>query len=179
MSRIPNCAKVLLMKRGFSLVELIVSVVIVSLISGGALVYLNKFNSRQKLEKTKEEIVASIKLVQSYAKGRQLPTESTAQLNYIKLKMEGDYLQALVNDTSDNYFSNLVNADEITVTVNPSLIYFWAGGRLSFDTDPINTEFYGVNDTAVVNVVNSGQAGGSYQIMINALGQVSEVKYVE
>jgi len=167
------------MKRAFTLVEILVAVVVVMVISSGALIYLNNFNSRQKLDKSKDEVVSAIQLAQSYAKGRQLPIGSTeTELKYVRLGVSTDgYMIARANgDAIDPYYyKNLVNDGEITVSIAVPPIYFWAGGRLS---DSSGTMF-GVNQTATVNIVNNGQSGGSYQITINSLGQVSEVKYIE
>jgi len=170
------------MRRGFTLIEIIVSVLILVIISGGALVYLNNFTSRKKLDKGRDEIVASLKLVQNYAKTKQLPVGSAAtELHYVTLTVNpSGYLEVNANgDISQNYFKNLVNTSDISVTTSPSPIIFWAGGRLSFDTSLTKTRFYGVNDTAVVNIFNYNQGGGKYQIIINALGQVINSEYSE
>ena len=163
------------MKRGFSLVELIVSIVIISLISGGALVYLNKFNSRQKLEKTKEEVVAAVKLVQSYAKGRQLPQDSTAsELKYIKLELSGDMITA-VNDVGTSYFSKKVNDSETTVAFSRPEIYFWPGtGRLALD---IGGTPYGAGNTETITITQTIESTEKYFIRINAMGQIEKVEY--
>lgn len=158
------------MKRGFSLVELIVSVVIVSLISGGALVYLNKFNSRQKLEKTKEEIVASIKLVQSYAKGRQLPQGSTAsELKYVRLELNSGSVTAS-DDVGTSYFSKIVENSETKVTFSQSPIRFWSGtGRLALDT---SGTAYEVGKTETITIQQTIESTEKYLIRINEMGQV-------
>lgn len=173
------------MKRSFTLIELIVSVVIVMLISGGALVYFNEFNSRQKLEKAKDEIVASIKLVQSYAKGRQLPINATqSELKFVYLTLIGgsdglnnSYLKGCAFGEDNNwYFRTLVKKDGIIVSMYPPIIYFWAGtGRLA-DAGGV---FYGVGDTAKVTVTHSAEIDERYEIIINALGQIKEVNYYE
>ena len=167
------------MKRGFTLVELIVSIVIVSLISGGAMVYLNRFNSRQKLEKTKDEVVTSIKLAQSYAKGRQLPSNSAEpELKYVKLELNGNFVTAYANeDAATSYFSKTVNNSETLVSFSESPIFFWSGsGRLAKNgTD----EFYGENETEKVTVSYSAEETERYEIIINAMGQIKEINYYE
>jgi len=169
------------MKKAFTFIEILISVTIVALISGGGLVYLNNFNSRQKLEKSKEEIVSAIKITQSYAKTRQLPVGSTLpELNYIRLMMSGDYLVAGANGNGGSFFRNMVNNGEITVTCSPTYIYFWAGeGKLSKNTDVANPSFYGVGETAVINVINGVEAEGSYKIIIDAFGQIKEERYAD
>jgi len=162
---------------GFSLVELIVSVVIISLISGGALVYLNKFNSRQKLEKTKEEMVASIKLVQSYAKGRQLPQGSTeSELKYVTLRLNGDFVTAYANnDVGTSYFSNkIVENSETVVTFSRPSIIFWSGnGRLALNT---GGTAYEVGKTETITIQQTIESTEKYLIRINEMGQVEKVE---
>ena len=171
------------MKRGFSLIELIVSVVIISLVSGGALVYLNKFNSRQKLEKGKDEVVAAIKMIQSSAKGRQLPNGSTlSELIFIQLysPIIGGvrYLKADANNVGDQiYYRKSVTELGVDVNTDQPFIYFWAGsGRLAKNgTD----DFYGENETAKITVTHSAEINERYEIIINAMGQIKEVNYYE
>jgi len=169
------------MKRAFTLVEIIVAIVIVSLISGGALLYMNEFNSRQKLEAAREEVATSVKLVQSYAKTRQLPLGSSqSELRYVTLSLFGtnkEFLNAHANtDASRPYFRNLVNNDEISVSLSPEPIIFWAGtGRLAKNT---SGEVYGADETAVV-IVESNSVTKKYRIIIDAMGQIREVEHEE
>lgn len=183
------------MKRAFTLVELIVSVLIVSLISGGVMVYLNRFNSRQKLEKGKEEVVAAINLARSSAKGRQLPLGYTSgcdetnsnELLYVKLytflPAEGLTLKAQANECGNPwYYRNPVKnigATDITIfspaPSYPSTILFGAGtGRLIGDTKgtPISE-----TGTATVIVENEIEEREGYTITINAMGQIEKVEY--
>ena len=198
MLRTPNCAKVLLMKRAFTLVELIVSVVMVMLISGGALVYLNEFNSRQKLEKGKDEVVAAIKLVQSHAKGRQLPlgwgeillsSACSGELSYIKLYTfnltEGETLIANANECNNPWFyrNSVKNIGITDISIfspavsYPSIILFGAGtGRLIGDTKGTPILDTG---TATIIVKNEAEKIEGYRIIINALGQIKETIYYE
>lgn len=174
------CAKVLLMKRGFTLIEILVSITIVALISGGALIYMNNFNMRQKLNSSQEEVVSALKLAQSYAKTRQLPLNSVeSELNFVRIEVSsGGFLVARANsDVGTTFFSKLVNNNEIEVSTSPAVIYFWAGGggRLSHDIDGTP---YGVGETATVLVQRKILSSDYYQIVINALGQISGVNYV-
>ena len=168
------------MKKGFTLVELIVSIVIISLISGGALVYLNRFNSRQKLEKTKEEVVAAINLAKSYAKGRQLPPDSVEiKLKYVQVQMSsGGYLVVGANGVGSTYFQEKVNENNVlTVGLNPSILYFWPGsGYLSRNT---LGEMFRNDEIAKAIIQSQNDLTGYYELTINALGQISDNKYVE
>jgi len=167
------------MKRAFTLVELIVSVVIVMLFSGGALVYFNRFNSRQDLEKGKDEVVAAIKMVQSSARGRQLPVGSyLTELKFIRLyspEIGGvRFLKADANDLGDQiYYRKSVKELGVSVSTNPYFIYFGAGtGRLIGDTGGTPVADTG---TAMVVVENEAEEKEGYRIIINALGQIKDI----
>ncbi len=163
------------MKRAFTLIELMVSVIIITLVSGGALVYLNKFNSRQKLEKTKEEVVAAIKLVQNSAKARQLPPNSDeAELKYITLELSGGLMTASINGVGESYFSKKVNDSQTTVVFSRSPIYYWPGiGRLATG---IGGTPYGVGNTETITITQTIESTEKYLIRINAMGQIEKVE---
>jgi len=164
------------MKPGFTLIEILVSVTIVALISGGALVYLNNFNSRQKLDRSKEEVISAIKLAQSYAKTRQLPFGSAeTELQYVQLQTVGNYLVAGANGIGSTYFSVLVNNEGMAIGSTPALVYFWAGdGRLSQDT--VGTSY--ANDEKATFYIQAQNDIDDYgKLEINSLGQVNFVGY--
>jgi hypothetical protein len=146
-------------------------------ISSGALIYLNNFNSRQKLDKNKDEIIYALKLAQSYAKTRQAPLGYVGDLQYVEVSINGSNLIAGVNGLGTTYFSNLVDSNETTVTLNPVLIYFWAGGKLSHSN--LEGNLYGVGESAGVNVKSNSEDGGTYQIGIDAMGQIDGGKYIK
>jgi len=170
------------MKRAFTLVELIVSVVIVMLFSGGALVYFNRFNSRQDLEKGKDEVVAAIKMVQSSARGRQLPVGSyLTELKFIRLyspEIGGvRFLKADANDLGDQiYYRKSVKELGVSVSTNPYFIYFGAGtGRLIKDLLTTPYTYFSDMETAMVVVENEDEEKEGYRIIINALGQIKDI----
>jgi len=173
------------MKRAFTLIELIVSVVIVMLISGGALVYLNEFNSRQKLEKGKDEVVAAIKMIQSSARGGQLPLNSTkSELNFIRLYTPlldtppKRYLKADVNeDGNDIFYRKSVNELGVDVSTIPNYIYFGAGNGRLIKNLTIPYTYYLDTETATIIVENEAEKIEGYRIIIDALGQIKEVNY--
>ena len=163
--------------KGFTLIELLVAITVVALISGGALIYLNNFNSKQKLNNSKETMVSYLKLAQSYAKTRQAPIGYTGtELRYVQVMMSGNNLTAGINGIGTTYFSNPINNGEVTVSFDPAIVYFWAGGILSHDNEGT---FYGVGESVAAIVKSNTEDGGSYQIVINALGQISGSQYTK
>jgi prepilin-type N-terminal cleavage/methylation domain-containing protein len=162
------------MKRAFTLVEILVSVTIVALISGGALLTMNKYSSRQRLIKSVETVQSSLKLAQNYAKTRQLPVGSSeVDLEYIHVFMDGDYLMADANGVGSTYFYTLVENSEIIVGSVPTDIYFWAGsGRLAKD---IGGTAYEINEKATFYVGATGDINNYGKIEVDSMGQVSLV----
>jgi prepilin-type N-terminal cleavage/methylation domain-containing protein len=158
-------------RRAFTLIELLVAITVVAVISGGAWLYLNNNNSRQKLEANRDEVVSSLKLAQSYAKTRQVPLGYTGpDLQYVQVTMNGNDLIAGVDGVGTTYFDNPLNNSEVTVTLNPPSIYFWSGGTLSHDN---KGTIYKNGETATVIVQSKDNLSGRDQIIIDALGQVS------
>jgi len=168
------------MKRGFTLVELMVSVVIVLLISGGALLYLNKFNSRQKLEKGKDEVVAALNLAKSYAKGKQLPQNSSeSELKYVEVRIvPGGYIVAGANGIGSTYFkTHVYEGVNLMVGLTPAVLYFWSGsGYLSTNT---KGEMFQNDQIAKAIIQSKSDVTGYNEITINALGQISGNEYIE
>lgn len=172
------------MKRAFTLIEIMVSVVIVVLISGGALVYFNEFNSRQKLEKGKDEVVVAIKMIQSSARGRQLPNSSSLpELYFIRLyypQISGvNYLKAEANnDDTQIYYRKPIKELGTNISLSPGNIYFGAGtGRLIKDISTIPYSYYLDTETATVIIENEAEENEGYRITINAMGQIKDTVY--
>jgi len=177
------------MKRAFTLIELMVSIMIVMLISGGALVYLNKFNSRQKLEKGKDEVVAAIKMIQSSAKGRQLPTDWNScmginELLYVSFYTFTDLslvptLKAQANNCGNPwYYRKPIKELGTNISLSPGNIYFGGGnGRLIKSISTIPYSYYLDTETATVIIENEAEENEGYRITINAMGQIKDAVY--
>jgi prepilin-type N-terminal cleavage/methylation domain-containing protein len=166
------------MRRGFTLVELLISFTILAVISGGALVYLNNFNARQNLDKASDEVISSLRLAHSYAKTRQLPLGSQeAELRYVQVQVIGSNLVARANGVGETYFDIAVNSSEIGVSTIPQTIYFWGGnGFLSSDSDGT---MYGIGDTVGIIIQLQSNIVGYNLVVIDALGQVRLIGYNE
>jgi len=160
------------MKRAFTLIEIMVSITIIAFISGGVLLNLNRYSTRQRLIRSIENVSSSLKLAQNYAKTRQLPIGSTeTDLEYIHVSMDGDYLVAEANGIGLTYFYTLINNSEIQIGSTPADIYFWPGsGRLVKD---IGGTPYTTNEKATLYVNSVGETDNYGKIEIDSLGQVN------
>jgi prepilin-type N-terminal cleavage/methylation domain-containing protein len=59
--------------KGFSLVELMVAVTIVTVVTGGAMVAATRFGDNQKLSQARDQLVSTLRLARNYAKTAQVP----------------------------------------------------------------------------------------------------------
>jgi prepilin-type N-terminal cleavage/methylation domain-containing protein len=160
------------MNRAFTLVEILVAVTIIAFVSGGVLLNLNKYSSRQRLIKSVEIVNSSLKLAQNYAKTRQLPVGSSeTDLRYVHVYMDGNYLLADANDAGFEYYYTEINNSEIHIGSTPADIYFWAGsGRLAKD---FNGTAYAVNEKATFYINAQSDITNYGKIEIDSMGQVN------
>lgn len=159
------------MRKGFSLIELVVVLLVVMMISGGSLIYLNNFNSRQKLEKAKNEVISSLKLAQSYAKTRQLPVESEeTKLNFVQVQVNGANLVAGANGVASKFFDKkIAESSEVTLSLSSPNIYFWNGsGRLT-DKEGV---VLGDGETVTMTITLKTDVDDNRKVIINSLGQI-------
>jgi len=77
-------------RAGFNLIEVLVAVAIIMLLTGGILVYFNDFNSRQKIEGARIELIGNLKLARNYAVTRQKPEGGANDLEYVYVSVEND-----------------------------------------------------------------------------------------
>jgi len=159
--------------KAFTLIELMVAISLMIIFSAGGVVYLNNFNSRQKLDKAKTEVESMVRLAQSYAKSKQAPNGSTDEVRYVTLSNSSNKIDASVNGTATTYFSNKILEDGLTITFNPPFLYFWGGtGQLSNDVNDVNPNFFGPNQKATVTISLNQGVADIRTISINSLGGI-------
>ena len=149
--------------------ELMVSISILLIISVGGVVYLNKFNDKQKLDKAQNDLISMIKMSQNYAKVKQSPVGSVESVKFVQLyKTAGGNIEAKNNDAGTLYFSN--KTSDVTITFNPGIFYFWGGtGRLSKDN---NSTFFGPNEKANITITFNQGVAETRVVVVNYLGGV-------
>ncbi len=163
------------MSRAYTLIEIMVAVSIIAFISGGVMISLNSYSSRQKLNKTIEEVTSAVRLSQNFAKTRQLPVGSgETELLYVRLQLiDGKYLVADANGVGDSYFSTVVTSTEIGVGSTPAVLYFWAGsGKLSKDNAGT---MYGDSEKATFYVKANSDITNYGKLEVSSLGQINLV----
>lgn len=158
-------------KFGFTLIEVMISIVIIGMLLGGGLVYLNSFNSRQELQSAKDELVAALRLARTYAVTGQTPSGFTGVLQYVSVTINttGNATVKAVNasDIGTSYFSKKIATSGIGVTAPADLGFSIYSGKLVKDNGssivPLGTDrkitirsTEGIGDTKIITIKTSG-----------------------
>lgn len=154
------------MKKGFTLIELMVSITIMMLLIGIGTVALNSFNARQKVEATKGELISNLKLARNYATTMQLPDGVNGNLKYVQVDLASDGKINVVTDVGGTYFSK----DISPVGVNIGITY-------PVDNNYIRFASYKGNSLAgdiTININTDEDASYSKKILINSSGLINE-----
>jgi Tfp pilus assembly protein FimT len=147
-----------------------------AVVMGMGMVYLNRFNSRQRLESVREETISNLRLAQNYAKARQSPVGSSENLTYVEVRVVGDNLVAGINGVGTTYFNQKLANTGIGISLNPSVLYYWGGsGQLATNTSGF---LYGAGDTATVIIRSTKETVGRDILSISALGSITSGVYV-
>lgn len=118
-------------KLGFTLVELMVVVAVMIILTGIGAVSLNKVNTNQELDGSKNELMASLNLARSMAITNQLPTTTDGSLKFVLVTMTiGTSMRVDAVTTDDNtvpYFSK----NNKSITTNSTFGFSIENGRLT------------------------------------------------
>lgn len=171
-----------MMNRAFTLIELLISFTILSVISGGALVYLNKYNAKQNLDKSTEEVINYVKLAQSYAKTRQFPPGNTGtNLRYIQVSVgsNGNIVALANGGVGSSFYNSTVckNNNTIAVGTSPPVLYFWGGS--GFLAKSTSGNMFSGDEKAKIYIQSSNDVEGYNVVEINSLGQIETNAYFD
>jgi prepilin-type N-terminal cleavage/methylation domain-containing protein len=162
--------------QGFTFIELMVVITIGAVVIGTGMVYLNRFNARQKLESVKREVVSNLRLAQNYAKTRQRPVGSNEDLRYVTVTVSGGNLIAGINGVGTTYFTQKLVNSSIGVSLNPAILYYWGGsGQLATNS---SGNLFGAGETATVVIRSTKEVTGFITLIIDALGSISDSDFV-
>ena len=106
--------------KGFTLVELMVSVAITVVLVGVGVTSMTRFYARDKITAAKNELVSGIKLARTYATTSQVPAGYAAQLDYVALTLSTDgtltvYPVNVGLGVGTSYFSKVIKKPEVPV----------------------------------------------------------------
>ncbi|MDD4784934.1 MAG: prepilin-type N-terminal cleavage/methylation domain-containing protein [Candidatus Shapirobacteria bacterium] len=154
---------------GFTLIELLVAITIGIVMVGLGSVALNSFNDQQKVDTTKQELLANLRLARNYAITNQLPSGG----NRVQVTIDGSGVMTIQSRDAGNtgaviLFSKDITPDGVTATISPTTIRFSVSDGRSFNLS--GTTLIGTTATALV----VGDVGTSKLIKIDESGLIYE-----
>ena len=177
-------------KKGFTLIELMISVTLIILVAGAGIIYINNFNSREKIDASKETLISSIRLAREFAITKQIlnRSEDDLELKYVLVKLYTDgKMEAIpyiyqeggevVEGDEKKYFDKKSVEPGIVVSTspasNPIEIMFNAGsGKLMKDTSGKN--FFDPSESINIVITSSEGVSNTQQIIIKSTGLINE-----
>ena len=151
------------MDKGFTLIELMVAITIGMLVVSFGSVSLNNFYENQKVESTKQELIANLRLARNYAITNQFPTDSSTDTDRVAVSITDAGLMTVGTQTSGN--------------VGTGYNFF------SKDITPkgVGVTFYGPNLTNIIrfSITDGRSIGGTASIIINGVNITKNVKVDE
>jgi len=155
------------MGKGFTLIELLVAITIGMLVMGLGIVFLNNFYENQKVESTRQELMANLRLARNYAITNQFPTDSSADTDRVAVSIDNAGLMIIGTQISGNI------GNDTTVKYN----FF------SKDITPkgVGVTFYGSGGTKIIrfSVTDGRLIGGTASIIINGVNTTKNIKIDE
>ena len=147
------------MDKGFTLIELMVAITIGMLVVGFGSVSLNNFYENQKVESTKQELIANLRLARNYAATNQFTDDG----NRLFVTINSDGLMEMKSYKEDNtsYIETIFSKD-----VTPK---------------GVGVTFYGPNLTNIIrfSITDGRSIGGTASIIINGVNITKNVKVDE
>lgn len=157
------------MSKGFTLIELLIVLTIVGLVTGGSVLYLNRSNSLQKIDTSKQEILTNLRFARNLAITNQSPVGfgSLSQVR-VSLNSEGVMVLTPVNvggGLGVNYFSKDVTPNGVELT-------FSNGSPFGFSA--YEGRFLGVGSSVVITI-SELSVGDTKQLIVTQSGLINDL----
>lgn len=155
---------------GFTLIELLVAMTIFGVLVAGSLVYINEFNSRQKLNAVRQETVAYLRMARDYAISLQNPDGN--DLTYVKVDFEDGMMKAWPNGVGSTYFAKVVAPAGVAVSMDADLLFSAYEGKVMMlngtDLVPVDS-----NEKITISIALEGDLTDSTTIEISSSGLIN------
>ena len=158
------------MRRGFSLIELVVSLGIMIILSGGAMVYISNFGAKQKLTAAQKEVVEGLRLARSYAITSQMP--DNGELEYVGVEVADRVMTARANGVGSSYFSRELSPTGIDISLNKEVWFSVYEGKLLKDAGGVTRAVE--SDYGAKIVISSSETGSTLTVNIEPTGLINE-----
>jgi prepilin-type N-terminal cleavage/methylation domain-containing protein len=158
-------------RQGISLIELLIAVVIFLVLIGGAVIYINNFNSRQKLNTAREEIVSYLRMARNYAITRQNP--DGVNLTYVEVSFNNGVMTVVPNGVGTSYFAKSVTSEGVTISMDPATLLFsgYEGKMVKLSGGELVPA--DINEKTVVLLVLGAGVGESTSVEVNSSGLIN------
>lgn len=152
---------------GFTLVELLVTMVIGLLVLGFGAVFLNNFYDRQKVVSVGQELLSELMLARNYAVTNQFPSGSSSDTDRVAVMINNDGLLVIGTQTTGSVGND----------TNVKYTFF------SKDIVPkgVGVTFRGPDGVGVIrfSITDGRLIGGTASVVINGVGTTKNIKIDE
>lgn len=134
------------MKRGFTLIELMVVVAVSTMVVGIGVISVSSSLYRQRVQAARTSLISSLRLARNYAVTSQSPSGYSNQLDYVSVNIstDGNVSASAANLTAGvgtSYFSKNISEDEVKISSGTLLFSVPEGKILSNPTTPAEASY--------------------------------------
>jgi type II secretory pathway pseudopilin PulG len=164
--------------KGFTFIELLISISIIILLVSGVVASFNSFAVKNKLDNAKEEVMSNLRLARSYAVSMQgIGGVSGSELKYVKVEMSINGVMTSKMDSNEEYFSKGLTPAEMTVTMTPpGPLLFGAYEGKAGSLSGSDIKFFGISGVGETAAIVLTLEDSSRTIIVNAAGVINEQK---
>ncbi len=142
---------------GYTLIELLVTITIITLLFSIGMAQYNRFNRRQILVKAKDELVSNLRLAQSKSLAAEKPVACTDILTGHKIKFINNQNYKIVAVCGDevDLKTDIVLPTEVTKQAGPDEVFFRVLSQGS-PTD-VTLTLSGFGETQTITITKAGE----------------------
>jgi len=142
---------------GYTLIELLITITIITLLFSIGMAQYNRFNRRQILVKAKDELVSNLRLAQSKSLAAEKPVECTDTITGHKVKFINNQNYKIVAVCGDevDLKTDIVLPTEVKKTDGPDEVFFRVLSQGS-PTDAAIT-LSGFGETQIITITTAGE----------------------
>lgn len=147
-------------RRGFTLIELMVTVVIMGLLVGGGVAAYSGFNERQQVVTKGKEVMQFIRTAQKKASSGEKPSGCSDKLTAYKVEVVLPSEIQLLALCSGGSSPETLSIDPLTFGANTDFSFLTVGGGTSLSADEI-IEVKNGSTTYQITISHAGSISGS------------------